>query len=212
VTPYYADSLVQIFHGDCREWMPEADVLVTDPPYGVDYQSGREGTLPRSIPGDKNFSLRDDLLRAWAPRPALVFGTWRIPRPMGTRMVLVWDTGGALGMGDVTLPWKPSHQEIYVLGKGFIGRRGSDVLAFSPVQSSAWRGRTHPHEKPVPLLRALIQKCRPEWTISDPFMGTGSTLVAAKSLGRHAIGMELDERWCEIAANRCRQEVLGLTG
>jgi len=208
MTPYYADDLVTIYHGDCREWVPEADVIVTDPPYGIAYHSGKDGELPRSLDGDLSTLVRDEVLAAF-DGPAVVFGTWRSERPANVRALLIWDTGGALGMGDLTIPWKPSHQEIYVTGTGFTGRRTSDVLRYPPVQSSAYRGRLHPTEKPVALMRDLIQKC-PEGLILDPFMGSGTTLVAAKSLGRKAIGIEIEERYCEIAARRCSQEVLGL--
>ena len=124
-------------------------------------------------------------------------------------MVLIWDKGGALGMGDLSLPWKPGHEEIYVIGSGFSGPRTNDVLQYPPVQSMASNGRVHPHEKPVGLLRALLAKC-PEGTAADPFMGSGTTLVAAKSLGRRAIGIEIEERYCSIAAKRLSQETLGL--
>jgi len=182
-------------------------VLVTDPPYGIAYKSGQAGILPRSIAGDANTSERDAALEEWGQRPALVFGTWRRPRPAGTRMVLIWDTKGALGMGDLSLPWKPAHQEIYVIGLGFTGRRTNDVLHFAPVQSMASNGRVHPHQKPIDLMQELIGKC-PPGVVVDPFMGSGSTLVAAKSCGRKAIGVELEERYCEIAAKRCAQGVL----
>jgi len=150
-------------------------------------------------------------LSAWGGRPALVFGTWRAPRPRATRTLLVWDTKGALGMGDLSIPWKPAHQEIYVLGHGFKGRRTSDVLSYPPVQSMAANGRVHPNEKPVDLLQDLIGKC-PPGVIVDPFCGSGSTLRAAKNMGRKAIGVELDERYCEIAAERLGQEVLDFGG
>lgn len=209
-TPYYQDDAVTLYHGDCREaavWL-HGDVLVTDPPYGIDYNSGSQRVaLPRSIAGDKDTAVRDWVLDEWEDSPALVFGTWRIPRPAGTRMVLVWDTKGALGMGDLSLPWKPSHQEIYVIGSGFTGRRDSDVITCAPVQSLGYNGREHPHEKPVTLLQRLIDKC-PPGIVADPFTGSGSTLVAAKSLGRKAIGVELEERYCEIAARRLAQDVL----
>lgn len=213
-TPYYQDESVALWHGDClkvAEWLA-ADVLVTDPPYGIAYRSGaRRQTLARSIVGDDDTTIRDAALEAWTTRPALVFGTWRVARPAGTRQVLVWDTKGALGMGAMDLPWKPAHQEVYVLGSGFSGRRSSDVLCVAPVQSLGYNGREHPHQKPVELLQALIAKC-PPGVVADPFAGSGSTLVAAKALGRHAIGVEIDERYCEIAAKRLAQDVLDLSG
>ena len=211
--PYYQDSLCAIYHGDCREVWPawgETVVMLTDPPYGIAYKSGQYGVLAREITGDDDTSLRDHALERWNGGDALVFGTWRAPRPAETRMVLIWDKGGALGMGDLALPWKPGHEEIYVLGRGFSGPRTSDVLCVAPVQSMAANGRTHPHEKPVALLSALLQKCDAR-SVFDPFMGTGATLIAAKSLGRRAIGIEIEERYCEIAAQRLSQETLGLT-
>lgn len=209
-TPYYQDDLVTLYHGDCREhtaWL-DADVLVTDPPYGIDYQSGsRRDTLAASILGDKDTTARNDVLAAWGDRPAIVFGTWRIPRPEGTRARLIWDTKGALGMGDLSIPWKPSDQEIYVLGSGFSGRRDTNVLTCAPVQSMAKNGRQHPHEKPVPLLERLLVKC-PAGVVADPFAGSGSTLRAAANMGRKAIGVEMDERYCEIIAKRLDQYAL----
>lgn len=215
MSTYYEDELVTLHHGDCLDevdWL-NADTLVSDVPYGIDYRSNqRRETLARSIAGDKDTSARDAVIRRWRAQhgddaPALIFGTWRIPRPEGTRQVLIWDTKGALGMGAMDLPWKPAHQEVYVLGKGFTGRRDTDVIVAAPVQSLGYNGRTHPHEKPVALMQRLIDKC-PPGAIADPFAGSGSTLVAAKSLGRRAVGVEIDEAYCEVIATRLSQGVL----
>jgi DNA modification methylase len=208
--PYYSDEFVTLYHGDCRyiaEWL-YADVLVTDPPYGIGYRSNapRAESTPRSIKGDLDTKLRDRALEMWSG-PALVFGTWRVDRPGDTHTRLIWDTKGALGMGDLSVPWKPSDQEIYVIGRGFSGPRTSNVLTFAPVQAMAANGRVHPHQKPTELLEALLVKC-PPGAVADPFAGSGSTLVAAKRLGRKAIGVELEERYCEIAAKRLAQGVL----
>ncbi len=212
--PYYQDEHVTLYLGDCRDLLDEltADVLVSDVPYGIDYRSNqRRQSLARSIAGDKDTTARDEMLTWWGDRPALVFGTWRIPRPAATRQVLIWDTKGALGMGAMDLPWKPAHQEIYVLGKGFTGRRTTDVLTVAPVQSLGYNGRVHPHQKPVELMRLLVDKC-PPGTVLDPFAGSGATLRAAKDLGRHAIGVEIDERYCEHIATSLSQDVLDFEG
>ena len=205
--PYYDQDGITIYHGDAREMVDllwGCDVIVTDPPYGVAYKSGRRrAELADSIVGDEDTGLRDETLARW-DGPALVFGSWKRPRPEGTHTRLIWDTKGALGMGDLSVPWKPSDQEIYVIGKGFSGPRTTNVLRVAPVQSTAKNGRQHPHEKPVSLMRLLIEKC-PPGVILDPFMGSGSTLVAAQSLGRRAVGIEVDESYCEIAVQRLAQ-------
>jgi site-specific DNA-methyltransferase (adenine-specific) len=215
VNPYYQDDAVTIYHGDARElgaWNIAGGVMVTDPPYGMAHRSGMDGAFGDcAVEGDEGTGVRDAILEEWAPRPALVFGRWSVTRPAGTRMVLTWDKGDSLGMGDLSLPWKPSTEEIYVLGTGFTGKRNvGAVLRFQgigPYQQA--RGeRFHPTQKPVPLLRALIERCPPLCAVADPFMGSGSTLRAAKDCGRKAIGVELDERYCEIAAKRMGQEVL----
>lgn len=217
MTPYYSETGVTIYHGDCLDVLADLDpddfgALVTDPPYGIAYKSNqRRHLLADSIVGDEDTSLRDAVLDWWGDRPALVFGTWRVARPLQTRALLVWDTKGALGMGDTSLPWKPSHQEIYVLGRGFTGHRGTDVLTYAPVQSMARNGRVHPHEKPVDLMRDLVGKCA-RWPILDPFMGSGSTLRAAKDLGVPAVGIEVERRYVDIAVQRLAQEVLPLGG
>ena len=133
--------------------------------------------------------------------PALVFGSRRVPQPEGTRTTLIWDKGPALGMGALDLPWKPSHHEIYVIGKGFVGHRGNDVLTYPPVQSMARTGRVHPNEKPVPLMRELIAKC-PLGTVFDPFMGSGSTGIAAIQEGFSFVGCEQQAEYIEIARRR----------
>ncbi len=206
--PYYEDEAVTIYHGDCRQIWPllEADLLLTDPPYGISHSSHYGASWQDSIiAGDINTSVRDDILALWEG-PAFVFGTWRTARPRNTRHVLIWDKGPAFGMGDLSFPWKASFEEIYVLGDGFVGRRDESVLRGHIVVSWESKGRTHPHEKPVSLCAYLIAKTEAQ-AVLDPFMGSGTTLRAAKDLGRKAIGIEIEERYCEIAAKRMSQSV-----
>ena len=207
--PYYQDERVTLYHGDCLEladlWTC-ADVLVTDPPYGMDYTSNRvKGRGSQRVVGDGTTDARDRVLSAWGERPAVVFGRWSIPRPARTRARLIWSKGANCGMGDITFPWGNSDEEIYVLGGGFHGKRSANVLVCPtpPVNDRD----PHPTPKPVALMQALISKC-PPGIIADPFAGSGSTGVAAKALGRKAILVELDERYCEIAARRLAQDVL----
>lgn len=212
MTPYYDDGLVTIYHGDCREvtaWL-DADVLVTDPPYGLNYESSWR---PRRIEGDSDATVRDAALTLWGTRPALVFGQWSIPKPAGTKVCLIWDKGEAPGMGDLALPWGTSTEEIYVLGSGFVGARTGTVLRADRANTGNRVDRAtnvnihHPNKKPTGLIRQLIERC-PPGVIADPFVGGGSTLRAAKDMGRSAVGVEKDERWCELAARSVSQESL----
>ena len=210
-TPYYQDDYVTLYHGDClelTEWT-SADVLVTDPPYGYSHKSGGgpRGSASwknTTIQNDGDTTARDDVLAAWGDRPAIMFGSWKRPKPNATRAVLIWDKGEAAGMGDLSMPWKPNWEEVYILGHGFAGKRDSGVLLGHRVISWESSGRMHPHQKPTSLMESLIAKC-PPGIIADPFAGSGSTLVAARNLGRRAVGVELEEKYCEIIANRLSQ-------
>lgn len=203
--PYYEDGGIVIYLGDCRDVLPliTADILVTDPPYGMDYQSGWKSSS--SIANDGDTACRDWVISQWGQRPALVFGRWSVPIPSAARERLIWDKGDWPGMGDLGLPWGPSTEDIYVLGGGFIGKRHGQILR-DPKRPSGAKAM-HPNEKPIGLMEILINAC-PPGIIVDPFCGSGSTLVAAKNLGRRAIGIELEERYCATASGRLRQGVL----
>jgi len=204
--PYYEDELVTLFHGNCLEltdWLT-ADVLVTDPPYGMAYESNRvKGREKAPIAGDSDVAVRDAALAAWGSRPAIIFGTWRVDKPAGVRQTGIWDKGDDPGMGDLSMPWGSSFEEFYILGQGFVGKRGGAVIRANkpPVNNRP----DHPTPKPVGLMEALIEKC-PPGVIADPFAGSGATLIAARNLGRRVIGVEVEERYCEIIASRVGQQ------
>jgi len=221
---YYEDDFVTLYHGDCLEladyWL-DADVLVTDPPCGVGYVSNRAiGKRGPAIAGDQTTAVRDAVLTKWGIRPALSFGRWDITRPTGTKSRLIWDKN-LMGTGDLSQPWGSSDEEIYVMGEwpavkpggrareGGTPTRHSSVIRVQALAPGASNRPDHPTPKPVPLMERLIEKC-PPGVIADPFAGSGATLIAAKNLGRHVIGVELEERYCEIIAKRCSQELLEL--
>ena len=213
--PYYDHGGITLYHGDCRDVLPtlapgSVDLVLTDPPYGVAYASGRENSLP-GIKNDGDLAIRDAALALWGDRPAIVFGSWKRAAPARAHTCLVWEKGPHSGMGDLSVPWKPNWEAIYVCGHGFEGARDSSVLyVHAPPTWNSGGRRHHAHEKPVALIRALLAKCPRDWAVLDPFVGSGTTLVAAKTLGRRAIGIEIEERYCEIAAKRLAQEVLPL--
>lgn len=208
---YYQDANVTLYHGDCLEidaWL-KADVLVTDPPYGMAYESNfnrdrRNAKVGRSVVGDATTKARDDVLAAWKG-PALIFGRWDGDRPKGTHTRLVWDKGATVGLGNLSIPWGRSDEEVYVIGDGFSGKREGSVLRVQMLMSADRERPDHPTPKPIPLMERLLEKCPAAWVIADPFSGSGSTLIAARNLGRKSIGVELEERYCEIIARRLDQ-------
>jgi DNA modification methylase len=215
VKPYYQDEAVTIYHGDCREIIPQLPLVgsvITDPPYGIAYESGWSPETrdhANSIVGDDTTELRDFVLNRFAKDVATAcFATPRCVPPFPPVATLVWDKGEAAGMGNLAIPWKPNWEGIWIFGEGWSGHRGSSVLRGRIVVSWS-RDRCHPNEKPVWLLAELIGKA-PAGTVLDPFIGSGTTLRAAKDLGRKAIGIEIEEKYCEIAARRMAQEVLPL--
>ena len=129
----------ELWHGDCREvlpLLPRPGLLLTDPPYGVAHETGWSSPWQGQIANDTTVDCRDEALALCVDVPAYVFGSRKRPEPKGTRMVLVWDKGPALGMGALDLPWKPTYEEIYVLGRGFQGRRDGAVIYCPPCR--AW--------------------------------------------------------------------------
>lgn len=210
--PYYEHGGITIYHGDCREiltTLEKPDVLVTDPPYGVNCEVSTAGCR---ILGDENTKYRDWVVEHFNGLPMIIFGSPKVRRPKPDHAVIIWDKGELTGMGDLDFPWKLTHEEIYIIGKGFkTDRRLGSVIKF--VSRPNWTNHPnaltglHPTEKPLGLMIYLLERC-PDGTVIDPFMGSGTTLRAAKDLGSKAIGIELEEKYCEIAAIRLEQEVL----
>ncbi len=226
--PYYEDDAVTLYHGDCRDVLPtlsvRVDAVVTDPPFfmpATHYQS--------RVKWQRAWADTSILATFWA---TILDLTVPLLRPSGHFLAfcngdsypvfypemyrrfdflkcLVWDKGH-VGLGRV---WRNQHelviagrwQDVWFADDGVLR---SDVLRFDATPSS---DRLHPVEKPETLLRGLIAPTtRCGATILDPFAGSGSTLYAAKQAGRKAIGIDGEERYCEIAAKRCAQEVLAL--
>jgi site-specific DNA-methyltransferase (adenine-specific) len=217
VTPYYADEWVTIYHGDCREidaWLA-ADVLVTDPPYGIDWRRGPNtnaySKAHAGIIGDEDTSVRDHALRLWGSKPAAVFGSFYAPFPQDVRQVLVWAKPADAGVVGSVTGWRRDAEPVFLCGDWPVRKveRSSVLRSHQRSIKSVTVETGHPHTKPRDILRGLIT-AGPDGVVADPFAGSGSTLRAAKDLGRHAIGIEIEERYCEIAAKRMAQEVLPL--
>jgi DNA modification methylase len=223
MTPFYQDEFATIFHGDCREVLPTlgaVDLVLTDPPYGIDLdahakQSCMDGTTrrrirPWAIANDGDLSAAESVAE-WADGltlPLCMFASPYRPLPGRWSNILVWDKGPAVGGGgDPETCWKRTFELIYVRrNRPLLGKRDQSVLRFHVNTGSDFE--FHQAQKPVPLMAYLIGQLVPvNGIILDPFMGSGTTLRAAKDLGRKAIGVEVEERYCEIAAKRMEQGV-----
>jgi len=216
--PYYSDKYVQIFHGDCRDILPSlepVDLVLTDPPYGIDMASGFSGCVGfkgkgspierRQYP-DTWDKLRPDedtiKLILHTGKEAIVFGGNHMADilPVSSHWI-VWDKLNTMpSFGDCELLWtnidRKSVKRYIVEWNGLIGKEET---------------RYHPTQKPVKLISLLIADYSKENAlILDPFLGSGTTAYCAKKLQRRCIGIEIEEKYCEIAARRCQQEVMVL--
>lgn len=225
IKPYYEESGITIYHGDCRDVLPSLqasisypgppaktrpfafDLVLTDPPYGIGFVHHAKN-IPHATKFSEIAVIGDEepfdpafCLEAGAT--AILWGAnhyaSRLPDAPGW---LIWDKRedvGAKHMGDAELAWTDvitSVRKFDHLWDGFNKRSERGIP------------RVHPTQKPVALMRWCLSLAPNARTIVDPFMGSGTTLRAAKDMGRKAIGIEIEERYCEIAANRLRQEVL----
>jgi DNA modification methylase len=220
VKPYYEDDFVTLFHGDClevKDWL-EADVLVTDPPYGINWSPNKGGykgkgsqvRLPNIIANDSTLEIRDAVLKLWGNKPTVVFGSWKMPKPEMTKHRLIWHKKGQ-APGPANSPFMVQDEEIYIWGNGFVSTSPPmrSVITTSEARSVEVARIGHPTPKPVGLMELLIGRC-PDGVIADPFSGSGATLIAARNLGRKAIGVELEEKYCEIIAKRLSHQVFDL--
>ena len=213
MTPYYQDDSVTIYHGDSREILPSCkwDVLISDPPYGIslkcDYKSRGRSKLASckdypDVRGD-NVSFDPTWLMKYYERPMVLWGAnYYADKLTNESGWLVWDKQRPEGIDQAAceLAWTNVIKGVRIYRHLWNGMmRGSE------------RGESyHPTQKPVALMKwALSLKWMPsEGVVIDPYMGSGPVLRAAKDLGRRAIGIEIEEKYCEIAAKRMSQEVL----
>jgi DNA modification methylase len=217
VKPYYEQSGITIYHGgalavlDMWEGLrtQSFDLLLTDPPYGLNEAAGKNKSR------GKIAVSRDYGCDSWDDRPAteaiamarrfcrhqIVFGGNYYDLPPA-KCWLVWDKeNGATDFADCELAWTNLNKAVRRLTYRWQGMLQEPGM---PREL-----RQHPTQKPEAVMRwALLQAPEGVRTVLDPFMGSGTTLVAAKRLGRAAVGIEREERYCEIAAQRLAQEAL----
>jgi len=212
---YYREENVAIACGDCLEVMKKIpdksiDLILTDPPYGVkrDKGFGGFGGFGRPIARrqyndcwDENRPNKiyfDEILRI--SKKALIFGgNYFADILPQSRHWIVWDKLNTMPtFGDCELIWtnikRNSVKKITYQYNGLLGKE---------------KERYHPTQKPVKLIKELIEKYSDENDlVLDPFLGSGTTAVACKDLGRKCIGIEISEEYVKIAIKRLSQEVL----
>ncbi len=212
--PYYQHAGITIYHGDCREVLPmlredqQPDMVVTDPPYGMSFQSNYRAEKHAPIVGDGALDVgMIHRIITHASVAAYVFCRWDnlgdMPPP---KSVLAWIKNN-WSMGDL------QHEH---------GRQW-EAVCFYPGPMHAFRDRIpdvlygdrtgnelHPTQKPTSILKRIMRATVGS-SVLDPYCGSGSTLVAAKGLGIAGIGIEIEERYCEVAARRLSQEILPFT-
>lgn len=216
--PYYSDDYVTIYHADSLkhpELWTHADVMISDPPYGIRFErlgsGGKSGHIGQTdfIEGDKDVVARDTAIKLMDGKPYILFGSWKQSHPEGIRSRIVWwKQGGGMNFTRGTVMCV--DEEIYLKGDGFMQTQPAcpSVIATGESRAAYSSGIGHPNAKPLELMERLIKFTSSDWLIADPFMGSGSTLVAAKSLHRKAVGVEVKEEYCNVAARRCSQDFL----
>jgi site-specific DNA-methyltransferase (adenine-specific) len=221
VNPYYSDDSCTIYHGDCRVFLAESpcnapplDLVLTDPPYGVNLNTAYRASQRGPLAGANDYPsvYGDDAPFDPAPFLTLAAGVvlWganyyadKLP-PRGSW--LVWDKRDGSGFNDQAdceLAWMDGVRG--TVPRIFAHRWNGMIKA-----SERDQARVHPTQKPLALMRWCLGFFPDAEYVLDPFMGSGTTLRAAKDFGRKAIGIEIEERYCEIAAKRLAQEVLDL--
>ena len=221
ITPYYDKDGITIYHGDCREILPQldkVDLVLTDPPYGIGADKAAYDAAQSRIKangkskagrGWKDYGLSDwdaaipdaDLFQRIIELSdnQIIWGgnyfSEHLPPSMGW---LVWDKGQReFSLADGELAWSSYQKALRI----FTVPRGKALQD----------GKQHPTQKSLEIMNFSIlyaDNGAKVQTILDPFMGSGTTLVAAKMLNRKAIGIEIEEKYCKIAVERLRQQVM----
>jgi len=195
---YYSDKYVAIAHGDCREILPslpQVDLVLTDPPYGLKIANNPFRQKYKKAQWDDKPVLKAllDIVIAKADK-AIIWGGNYFDLPT-TQCFLVWDK------------LQPQNFSSAMCEQAWTNIKMPAKIYRKWVVSYA---KEHPTQKPVPLMEWCILLAGETVSIIDPFMGSGTTLRAARNLLRKSIGIEIEEKYCEIAAKRCSQGVLEL--
>lgn len=224
--PFYDEDGITIYHGDCRTilpMLPKVDLVLTDPPYGIEDSAFRIGKRSgKRIGGDNTWhpdsewdiSIEPEWCKLCCEKSDVVlwFGHWRKRGEVEAAMLhpiraeIVWHKDCHVGP---PCPVAMQDERIWLFSRNGFKAARFDVSVWDVPIIPTWAYKHHKNEKPVELMTRAIALTDAQ-TILDPFMGSGTTLRAAKDLGRRAIGIEISREYCEIAVERLRQQVLAL--
>lgn len=211
--PYYQDDFCTIYNDNCLNILPEldkVDLVLTDPPYGIGESNEKNGTRGKlaspkdygHYSWDKNRQPEHVKFAVSIGKNAIVFGgnyyTDILPPSSSW---IVWDKDNTGDFADCELAWTNHAKAVRKFKWRWNGMLQEQMGKFKEY-------RAHPTQKPLQLFKWCIENYQPSETILDPFMGSGTTLRAAKDLNRKSIGIEISEKYCEIAVKRLQQEVL----
>jgi len=208
LSPYYSDDYVTIYHGDCGKIMPHLgafDLLLCDPPYGIGEARGKnQSRTNAAIATDYGVDSWDDKpVDSWVMELArsraknqIIFGGnyYNLPE---SSCWLVWDKENSGDFADGEMAWTNLPKAMRIRRHRWNGmiRKGNE-------------SRHHPTQKPLSVMAWALMQAGDVQTVLDPWMGSGTTLRACKDAGVKCVGIEMQEKYCEIAANRMMQEVL----
>lgn len=213
--PYYEQDGITIYHGDCREVLPllgPVNMVLTDPPYGIGFQEylshqdepkGYSEWLWLVIERCEQLVINGWVCVFQAAKTCASWGTWfpREWRPLAfpKTFIQIFPCKGPQWATDYALLWKKGIPEHDGRGRDWFLSNNADTRR---------NVKGHPCPRPLPAICYLVGNLtHPGQIILDPFMGSGTTLRAAKDLGRKATGIEIEEKYCEIAAKRLSQSV-----
>jgi len=205
-SPYYQDEYVTIYHGDCRAIVPglKADAIITDPPYGINWNCDyRSWTKPSAkAQGGKSNRTYPQIYGDTEPfDPSFL---------MGYKRVILWGAPCFMNkLGDgALLVWYKRKSAFLAQAEAAWMNSGTGVFVFEEPVEKMQAERVHPTQKPLELMKWCIEKAGNPDVIIDPYAGSGTTGRAAKDMGKTCILIEREELYCEIAARRMSQEVL----
>ncbi|MCP4110397.1 MAG: site-specific DNA-methyltransferase [Desulfobacteraceae bacterium] len=202
--PYFETSQITIYHGDCRDILPNiknVNTIISDPPYGINIvktgKIGGNGNKYKPMIGDD--SPFDPAFLLHYPKVCLWGANHYASRLPDSSRWFLWDKredDPSNSFADAELAWVNLKGPARIFRYLWNGYRKKGEIG---------QKRVHPTQKPVALMRWCTEMIRPDGLICDPYMGSGSVLRAAADLGYAAVGIEIEERYCEAAARRFEQ-------